>query len=127
MNNEIELAWAAGFFDGEGTTSSSKSNGANVRLSITQYHPEVLERFVSAIGFGKVYGPSVSKSGKDFWQICLSSKPTIVALGRMWPYLGNEKKNQALKALHKYSVQRNNTNHKSGTMDTEDDEGGGDV
>lgn len=60
-----ELAWAAGFFDGEGNFGARLNNvrrgkGAywTVQLRITQHHPEVLHRFRAAVkGVGKVYGP----------------------------------------------------------------------
>jgi hypothetical protein len=66
--SEIELAWAAGFFDGEGNTCYTRLAGkrrGNVRLTIGQAgdpddpgaYPEVLERFLAAVGVGHIYGP----------------------------------------------------------------------
>jgi len=57
-----ELAWAAGFFDGEGNVrvKFNKQDG-RVRcypgLSANQIDPQVLERFQRAVGLGKVSGP----------------------------------------------------------------------
>jgi len=51
--HDVELAWSAGFFDGEGSTFAT---GDRLHMSIGQRHPAVLERFVSAIGVGRVRG-----------------------------------------------------------------------
>ena len=51
-----ELAWAAGFFDGEGCFCFSEA-GQYVCVSITQTEREPLDRFERAVGLGKVNGP----------------------------------------------------------------------
>jgi hypothetical protein len=93
----VELAWAAGFFDGEGCTSYRKKSKPQwgAQVSITQFHPETLERFQSAVG-GKVYGPYQRNDGKEFWQWRASSKADgFTALQKLWPYLGSLKREQA--------------------------------
>jgi len=52
----IELAWCAGFYDGEGHFGKNGA-GTDVVLRINQCHREPLDRFRQAIGVGKVYGP----------------------------------------------------------------------
>lgn len=64
-NNELEWAWAAGFFDGEGHIScrdrSGNSHLAKYRsprtlaLCISQHDREVLDRFKTIAQCGKVY------------------------------------------------------------------------
>jgi hypothetical protein len=63
MNQEA-LAWAAGFFDGEGCFHFSlrrRSDGAldrSTQVRMTQADSEVLIRFRDAVGgLGRVYGP----------------------------------------------------------------------
>lgn len=54
----IELAWAAGFFDGEGSASVLKAQRdkyAYPRLSLSQKNIIPLERFHKAVGYGKIY------------------------------------------------------------------------
>lgn len=46
--NELEVAWAAGFFDGEGSAHVGPRGG--LRLSLSQTDTEVLERFSAAVG-----------------------------------------------------------------------------
>ena len=56
VTHNEDLAWAAGFFDGEGCTSG----GTNVRcpvIIIGQVHREVLEKFLMVLGVGTIYGP----------------------------------------------------------------------
>ena len=49
-----EIAWAGGFFEGEGCWGLNR--GVPV-ARITQVDREPLERFRQAVGMGKVYGP----------------------------------------------------------------------
>lgn len=53
-----ELYWAAGFWDGEGHASVySRRSGTEYNLMISQTYRPNLERFLQAIGVGKIYGP----------------------------------------------------------------------
>jgi hypothetical protein len=57
-----ELAWCAGFFDGEGASSMSLNtnnnhSGSNIYVGVTQKNPLLLYRFQKAIGgFGGISG-----------------------------------------------------------------------
>lgn len=97
MTQDIELAWAAGFFDGEGCFSRSNYR---VRVIIQQSHPEVLQRFADAVGFGKVHGPrtrSDSFTQKPFWTYCVNGPKAEKIADLLWPYLGSVKKEQFLR------------------------------
>jgi hypothetical protein len=57
-----EVAWAAGFFDGEGTTGtyrdgSTTTKRCRIQISASQNDREVLDRFAMIVGVGKVGGP----------------------------------------------------------------------
>jgi len=59
-----ELAWAAGFFDGEGWSGLSQEAGrrtgqpqARINQADPNGVPEVLRRFRSSVGFGRIGGP----------------------------------------------------------------------
>src|SRR5215472_5877824 len=58
-----ELAWAAGFFEGEGSFTLNRSRlqpRPQPHLTISQVERAPLERFMAAIGgFGHIYGPYV--------------------------------------------------------------------
>src|SRR5438093_690756 len=52
------LAWAAGFFDGEGHAGTVIPRGhafPRFQLVVTQYECTTLERFQSAVGLGRIY------------------------------------------------------------------------
>lgn len=104
---ELELAWAAGFFDGEGCTTyhcgKNQAKAPRVRLGQsgdTGY--KVLERFKNAVGFGKVYGPyPVAKNQRKIrWAYSISkTQENIEVLKKLWPYLSDDKKAQATAIL----------------------------
>jgi hypothetical protein len=57
---DTELAWAAGFFDGEGCVTGFITRGGefNLNLIVAQSSTtEHLERFRDAVGYGTISGP----------------------------------------------------------------------
>lgn len=89
-----ELAWAAGFYDGEGCTSLRKYTNGTIVLecSLGQKDRRPLERFVRAVGFGKVNGPyGVAQA----YQIHYIYGQAYDLLDRLWPYLSEPKREQA--------------------------------
>lgn len=103
-----QLAWAAGLFDGEGSTGLHKiKTGGTARscsLSVAQaYSPEVLGRFRDAVGVGTVYGPYQS-SGRQkcgpIWYFKVSTFESVQAvIAKLWPWLSGVKRQQASRAL----------------------------
>lgn len=100
--NREELAWAAGLFDGEGSTCiSPKSKGIAVQVPNTDR--QLLERFQMAVGgMGKIGGPYVpgknpnvlSKKNYYKWWVCsLENSQAVIAM--LWEFLGEFKRNQA--------------------------------
>jgi hypothetical protein len=94
---EIEIAWAAGFYDGEGcSTLSKKGKNSHVRCAISQKDRRVLDRFRNTVGFGKIY-PS---KGTCPWRWQTTSElDSRRVLELLWPYLGELKKEQANEVL----------------------------
>lgn len=98
---DIELAWAAGFFDGEG--SSYFVNGKYPNISISQTDPRVLERFQRAVGgVGGVYGP-YKNTHKPVYQYNASHRKAVEAMNKILPFLGEIKTEQWEKAVTGYS------------------------
>ena len=105
-----ELAWAAGFFDGEGSTyivttrATEKNKRLNDRkvlcMEIKQADSFVLERFRDAVEAGTVRGPFRKSSWPDHykdqwsWELYASSK-CIEVYGKLHPYLSPVKRAQA--------------------------------
>jgi hypothetical protein len=102
-SSKTELAWAAGFFDGEGNANAS---GGTFALRMPQIHPEVLERFRSAVGLGKVYGPypATQPNRQPQWRYEVAGLSAKIAYEQIRPYLGSVKKEQADKALAHYTA-----------------------
>lgn len=96
-----ELAWAAGFFDGEGCTTYNTSGGHRYpALVIAQVEREPLERFMAAVGMGKIYGPyRVNLRSKPQFRYHARSKNVKQVLALMWPWLSRPKRDQAIRVL----------------------------
>lgn len=99
-----ELAWAAGFFDGEGTTTGdAKAGRPRTFLSVAQSgDPDLLHRFQSAVGgLGRVNGPWAKSRGyrpQYAYQIHgFEAVQAVIAM--LWPWLGETKREQASRRL----------------------------
>lgn len=108
-----ELAWAAGFFDGDGNVYYSASERRTPRLiiQIDQVIREPLDRFVAAVGEGKVLGPYKQKNrqANDYYKWSLEgySKPLSVFL-QIAPYMCSSKRDQFFSAFEKYELWQKN-------------------
>ena len=95
MESELELAWAAGFFDGEGSTSVLKAQRdkyAYVRMSVSQKQPECLERFKAAVGgYGKIYKSNTRNIHS--WD-CYRKDQVDIVIDKLYPFLSIHKRKQ---------------------------------
>jgi hypothetical protein len=98
------LAWAAGFFDGEGTTIARSDKGRpayhQLDVSLPQASravtPEVLTKFQRAVlGVGQIYGPNASNLYR--WRAG-GRIGAELTLALIWPWLGAVKRAQAATA-----------------------------
>ena len=101
--NREELAWAAGFFDGEGNIRCSNPRGKTPAISIAQIDPQVLHRFNKAtLSLARIYGPYKPKTinSHPYWVYGLHSHARVQAIVAMlWEFLSPVKRAQAKKAL----------------------------
>lgn len=92
------LAWAAGLFDGEGTTSvlaAKRDKYKYPRLSMAQKDPEVLEKLQNILG-GKIY----KSKTRNIYNWNLYRQDSVEeALNKLWPFLSECKKIQAIKVM----------------------------
>jgi hypothetical protein len=107
---EIELAWAAGFFDGEGCFRTGKTNGSSSKfypnIGISQAHPEVLKRFMNAVGSGYINGPYSRPPHKDMWYYgCGGAEKIRLVCNKLRPYLSSIK----LKEMDEMLIKLENT------------------
>ena len=104
-----QLAWSAGFADGEGSFfwAQYKIRHPRVRFELGQVNPEPLWRFRDATGFGApVNGPygntkaDAKKPAQPQWTWAISGFEDVQALlAMLWPWLGTPKRKQATKIL----------------------------
>jgi len=109
-----ELAWAAGFWDGEGSCGCyGKNDGRKrvasdiyLRASVNQNRREPLDRFVRAVGVGKIYGPYIPTknllSQNPQWSYQVSGKAVDTLFDLLWPWLCDPKREQYLIAREKF-------------------------
>lgn len=98
MSSATERAWAAGLFDGEGTSCPHrprKSAIPTMRMHLSQKNtgPEILLRLQGALQVGQVKERS-DRPGVWIWR-CQTRQGCLFALKSMWPFLSTPKRDQA--------------------------------
>lgn len=104
-----DLAWAAGFFDGEGCFTATASNYYEtsegrqcrryLRLSVWQKHEPLLLQLQVALGVGRIYVQKQRPtSSAGFTWVCNGREAFHVA-NALWPWLGEQKKADFKRAL----------------------------
>ena len=111
-----ELAWAAGFFDGEGNCRLRVDKQRNERRSriygtlvvqIGQTDRDVLDRFHKAVGVGSVCGPYTKTHTKGrpptiYFAFHTAGRKAVAAFGLIRPYLSRVKREQGDVAIAQY-------------------------
>lgn len=110
-----ELAWAAGFFDGEGHTGylhSPSGGGRSVQMTVPQTETTTLERFHAAVGgLGRVstrphhHAKHPNWSSRWDWR-CWRKDDVRAVFEMLRPYLSWPKQAQALRAFALYEMDR---------------------
>ena len=103
QSSRLEVAWAAGFFDGEGSTSCH-ARGAyrSLQMSVSQVERSPLERFRQALGRrGTISQPRRTKC-QPISQWRAYSAEANAAIELLYPYLCLPKQEQAISALTNY-------------------------
>jgi hypothetical protein len=106
-----ELAWAAGFFDGEGTTFVNRHKikhrnrpGQPVyyinspAVAVCQVERQPLDRFARIVGGRVPTGPykPKTKNSRPYYRWDAMGRPSVVrVLTLLWPYMSEPKRAQA--------------------------------
>jgi hypothetical protein len=104
-----ELAWAAGFFDGEGSTYLEKHRTRADHFYPVMYVPQTADigtapellRFRAALGLGNISGvcrPKPPRRPYRRWRAVTPAKVQL-ALHLLWPFIGDIKRAQARKTM----------------------------
>lgn len=94
------VAWAAGYIDGEGCISVSKNGPKQkhmLRLTVLSTNPLPLPKLRYLFG-GTISGPRVRNGHRPAWTWSAGSRDTLLALERLLPYL-TVKRDEARVAL----------------------------
>ena len=99
--DRYDLAWAAGFFDGEGWANTIANSSRQTRQPQARVNqaandkdvPEVLVRFQRALGgLGRIGGPDILRNRKDVYRWEVSSRGDVELLHHLLvPWLGQVK------------------------------------
>ena len=100
--DRTELAWAAGFWDGEGSAWLAQPEGrrtaqpyARINQASSVGIPEVLVRFREIVGVGRISGPDMKDGREPLFRWVVSSRPDVERLAELVsPWLGDVKRRQ---------------------------------
>ena len=99
-----ELAWAAGFVDGEGTFRARKNTYREktyyyLQFCVTQKHPELIERSQKVLGGCIYHYPERASGHSSESKLMANSRDAFEIANRLWPWLGEQKKADFKRAL----------------------------
>ncbi len=107
MTKREQLAWAAGFLDGEGHFGVQKDRNI-LYISAGQTDRKVLDRLKTALEDGNIYGPYKQKNPnhKPYYYYKLTGNKRVEkALYRINPFLSGKKKEQIGRAIRKLATE----------------------
>ncbi len=97
--SKVDLAWAAGLFEGEGCITLSK-NCPVLQLNMTDQ--DVVQHFHRVVGFGTVAGPYPKGGGphKPYWVWrCSGTEYPQALIAMLWEWLGGRRRRRAMTVL----------------------------
>ena len=113
VGSDTERAWAAGFFDGEGSVwayfDKRPGRRPGIGLQVEQADIRPLQRFREAIGVKCNITRRPEPRGtsrRRTYRIYLTNSKALSALAAMWPWLSEPKQEQFRSALSKVGEDR---------------------
>lgn len=106
--DEQARAWAAGLFDGEGSTElhtrrTPQRTWFSLRSRVSQCEangvPAVLQRFRTIVGCGRIDGPTSGDGYENAYKWDAGADETLRVLPLIWPWLGTVKRVQAIDVI----------------------------
>lgn len=93
MPTEIEIAWAAGLFEGEGCFDASGGQHAHrPRATMSLVDTDVLDKFVRIVGVGKVVPITPRQATHQWaWQWYTTEEEFYVVANMLRPHLGKRR------------------------------------
>ena len=97
MKKELEIAWAAGLFEGEGSIVFDAKQKNPLSLKMTD--KDVMERFIDVVGYGNLTGPYMYKKSSNktpYWAWQVYKRTEILRVLKIFlPYLGKRRSKRA--------------------------------
>ena len=124
---KIELAWAAGFFDGEGNAGWHHAyyfNGVQYErgaLKVGQVNKEPLERFQKAVRGGNINGPYEHKgrNNQPYYEWRVQQYSEVKRIGELLlPFVCSIKRDQLNSMLEKMSLWQEKVHNKIKVRDS---------
>ena len=106
--DEQARAWAAGLFDGDGSTElhtrrTPQRTWFSLRSRVSQCDaggvPAVLQRFRTIVGCGRIDGPTSGEGYENAYKWDAGADETLRVLPLIWPWLGTVKRVQAIDVI----------------------------
>src|SRR5437773_1884658 len=97
-----ELAWAAGFFDGEGWVGTGLRSGRRYpRLAVGQTNRFVLDQFLTTVRVGHIHGPYAYSGRKTpiYYYETNGCHHVRAVIAMLWTWLSPAKREQALRTF----------------------------
>ena len=93
MTKDENLAWCAGFFEGEGTIIYGDSHTGPFRIKVSSTDLDVLELLKTRSGVGFVHGPYPPKGFgvKEYWTWTCNGKLAVEFMLTIQPMLGTRR------------------------------------
>ena len=100
MDRETEIAWAAGFFEGEGTIRDVKGIPRNdghrqhyMYLQIVNTDLQMIERWKRIMGAGPIYHQKGPERNKPLYSVRIENGEKVKeAVKLLWPYLSDRRR-----------------------------------
>lgn len=97
----VDIAWAAGLFEGEGCISHSRHGTPTVSLCMTD--EDVVKRFAKVVGFGSLRGPEYPSGNlgqrSRFWWHGNGYQQAQATIALFWGWLGERRRQKAVEIL----------------------------
>lgn len=98
--NKLDLAWAGGLFEGEGSVFTVGKQCAGISLTMTD--EDVVRKFSRVIGFGVIRPRKHKPNHKKPWEWRTTSFEHVQAtIAMLWCFLGQRRKQKAKEILLK--------------------------
>lgn len=101
MRTDVDLAWCAGFYEGEGTVIYGATHSGPLRIKISSTDQDVLHLMRERSGIGGVSGPyePTGFGRKPFYVWAANGVAAVELLREMLPLLGERRSARALEKI----------------------------